>query len=82
MPHRELRGPAGFSFAMDPYDGDPDSPEWESFTRALNKHALERNDNVRLSPTQSRFLDPGDFVLDKSLVHERFLTPYYAKFVV
>ena len=79
-PYGELRGPPGLSFAMDPYDGDPNSPEWRRFLIALNARVLVLH-NARMSPTQSRFVQEGDVVLPRSVVRERFLTPHYAKFV-
>jgi len=79
-PYGEFSGPPGVTFLMDPYENDPESIEWRTFVEALN--VRQRNHRAKMSPTQSRFLTSADFQMPKELVHERFLTPHYAKFVV
>lgn len=78
-PYGEFRGPPGISFAMDPYESNPNSAEWKTFLEALNARQIQHD--VRLSPTQTRYLASSDFQLSRNLTHQRFLTPHFAKFV-
>ena len=82
-PFGEFSGPPGVSFAMDPYYGVPDDPNWERFVRALN--VKQKRQGAVFSPTQTRFLTSQTYDLtplqQQNLVEERFLTTFYRRFL-
>jgi hypothetical protein len=69
-------GGPGSSILLDPYHSDPSNNHWIEFLSLYNRVAIDEL-GARVSPIQTQWLRPGDCHIPSSLIHSRFLTPYY-----